>query len=587
MFIEDDFKNNEESIVEDSEPSGSKTPPQTTPQRPRLRDRSSLKQPERYECQVTEAEEFMALCCELEEPLTYTEAMTGDAAEKWQTAVKAELKALIENNTWEACKLPPDCKPIKAKWVFRIKRNKEGNPAKYKARLVAKGFLQRKRIDYKQTFAPVVRYESVRALLALAASRNYELGQLDITTAFLYAELDEEIFMELPEGCDKKQGNYCRLLKSLYGLKQSPRQWNRKFNDFLYKYNFIPSSADRCIYRGKVNDEEVLLALYVDDGLLAAKSKQTVGIVLERLKGDFRMTIGKADNYVGMEISRNPKTGEIFVGQSEYLKKVLEKFNMKDCKEGSVPMELHLSLSKNMGPTNKEEKEEMSKILYRQAVGSLMFAAVVSRPDIAYAVSCVSRFLDNPGREHWLAVKRILRYIKGTVDHGLLYKADDNYVLGYTDSDFSGCVDTRRSTSGYIFTKSGAAISWKSQLQANVNLSTTEAEYVASTEDAREAIWLRNLFDSMGDEADSVKLMIDNQSTIKWIQNIELHKRVKHIDVRFHFIREKAEEGIITVDYVRSADQLADILTKGLNKNPFSLLREKIGMIKWTDSFSE
>lgn len=293
--------------------------------------------------------------------------------------------------------LPFGRKSIKAKWVFKIKRNNNGDPIKYKARLVAKGYLQRKGIDYRETFAPVVRYESIRALLAVAASKDYELGQFDITTAFLYGDLDEEIFMELPEGCNTAQGDCCQLLKSLYGLKQSPRQWNKKFNEFLYQHNFKSNPADPCIFRGEVNGEEVLLALYVDDGLLAAKSKQTIDIVLKNLKKNFEITIGKADHYVGLQISRKRETKEIFVNQRAYLKKVVEKFGMKDCKGSSVPAEGRSRLSSEMSPTSKEEQEDMLAIPYRQAIGSLMFAAVVSRPDIAFSVANVSRFLEKQG----------------------------------------------------------------------------------------------------------------------------------------------------------------------------------------------
>lgn len=372
--------------------------------------------------------------------------------------------------------------------MFKIKRDNEGNPVKYKARLVAKGFMQRQGIDYREIFAPVARYESIRMFLALVASKDYELGQFDVTTAFLYGTLDEEIFMELPEGCDTRQGKYCRLLKTLYGLKQSPRQWNKSFNKFLSEYNFVPNQVDQCIYRGEINGEEVILALYVDDGILAAKSKRTVEIVLKNLKKNFKITVGRGDYYIGLEISRNRDAKEIFISQRGYLKKVIEKFGMKNCKESSVPAEVRSGLSNKMSPNSKEEQEEMSTVPYRQAVGSLMYAAVVSRPDITYAVSNVSRFLDKPGKEHWMAVKKILRYIRGTLEYGLLYKADNEYLRGYTDSDYAGCVDTRRSTSGFIFIKSGAGVSWMSQRQRIVALSTTEAEYVAATEGAKEVI---------------------------------------------------------------------------------------------------
>lgn len=532
-----------------------------------LRNRDKMRPIERFEANIVE---FM-------EPSSYNEALQSPEAEKWQDAIDEELSALAKNDTWSLVTLPSNRKTISARWTFKIKRDVTGEIARYKARLVAKGFQQRPGIDYNETFSPVVRYESVRVLLALAASRDYEIGQFDIKTAFLNGDLDEEIYMKIPEGVSAAEGLVCKLNKSLYGLKQSPRQWNKKFDEFLRAYDFRQSSADHCIYSGHYGESEILLALYVDDGLVMSNSKTTIDIVLRELRNQFEVTIGDCKLFAGLEIRRDRQSKKIVISQERYISRVLERFNMNETNPCATPVEVGLSLEK--GSSQSKETDMQISAPYRQAVGCLMFAAVVSRPDIMFAVSLVSRFVTDPKPIHWTAVKRIFRYLKGTMSEGIVYGGDKEDLIAFSDSDYAGCLDSRKSTSGYLFTLAGSAVTWSSQRQSIVALSTTEAEYVSACEAAKEAIWLRLLLSDVGVTLNGpTQMQLDNQGSIKLIENPAFHKRTKHIDVRYHFIREKYESGEIDIVYVNSKAQLADIFTKGLPRMRFQELRSAMGM---------
>lgn len=367
----------------------------------------------------------------------------GDAF-KWKDAINNELDATLSKNR----------KPISAHWIFTRKRNGQGDVIRYKARLVARRYSQPEGIDYTEIYAPVVRYESIQTLLAMAAINQMKIGQFDIKTDFLNGTLEEDIYIELPVGTGD-EGKIVKLQRSLYGLKQSPRQWNKRFKEFLKKFKFIASEADNCVYHGSINNEIVLLALYVDDGLLFAKSDLAINKVLEYLKKEFEVTVGKGDYFVGLEIQRSDK-GNVKITQKAYLTCVIDRFGMVDSKGYAVPAQLNNPL---VMLSNNEKDELMTKIPYREAVGSLMFAAVASRPDIMFAVANVSKFLTNPSREHWQAVKTILRYVKNTLGVGIEYrKIGETRLIGYSDSDYAGDVNTRKSTSGIVFTLAGGPI---------------------------------------------------------------------------------------------------------------------------------
>lgn len=299
---------------------------------------------------------------------------------------------LSKNSTWELVKRPKNRNVVGCRWVYKLKPNPSG-PI-FKAQLVAKGFSQREGIDYGETFSPVVRYDSILTILSIAAAEDLEMMQFDVKTAFLNGDLDEEIFMEAPKGLNMEEENMvCRLKKSLYGLKQASRLWNKKFTKFLSAFKMVQSKADPCVFSGHINGVRVVLLLYVDDGLVLSKDKNTIETVMNYLSDNFEMTRGSIGHYVGMEIHRNREKRTIFINQSAYIKKVVEKSNMKDSKHISTPADSYAIL-------NKSCEEGSVEFPYRQAIGSLMFAAIVTRPDISYAVGEVSRYMDNPKPPH-------------------------------------------------------------------------------------------------------------------------------------------------------------------------------------------
>lgn len=425
-------------------------------------------------------------------------------------------------------------------------------------------------------FSPVVRYESVRTLIALAAQRNLEIKHFDVKTAFLHGDLNEEIYMDVPEGVKAKKGQVCRLQKSLYGLKQASRQWNSKFNSFLKTFNFVQSNADSCVYKGCFKNTSLFLALYVDDGLLLAESREALDEMLNELRSNFEITEESSKFFAGMQIQRDRDKGAIFIHQSRYIERILARFGMIDAKPVRTPADPH-----SIASLSSASQTDNIDFPYREAIGSLMFLVQLTRPDLTYIVSFLSRFLTCPSNEHWCTVKRIFRYLRRTMNFGIRYQScnDDISLKGYSDADYAGDAMTRRSTTGYIFVISGGAVSWSSKRQRMVSLSTTEAEYVAASEASKELVWLRRLLNDVDCRCDKPSvLLVDNQSAIRLIKNPEFHKRTKHIDIRYHFVRERFTCGDLIVEYVSTNDQCADFLTKALCGERFDTLLNLIGM---------
>ncbi|KAH9771354.1 Integrase catalytic domain-containing protein [Citrus sinensis] len=453
-------------------------------------------------------------------PSTYREAVSNPESIQWKKAMNEEMQSLHKNETWELVTLPKEKKAIGCKWVYT---KKEGFPRKneirYKARLVAKGYAQKEGIDYNEVFSLVVKHSSIRILLAMVVQFDIELVQLDVITAFLHSDLEEEIYMTQPDGFKLQEGFFIYLL------------------------------------------------LYVDDMLIASKSKDEIEKLKTQLNQEFEMKdLGEAKKILGMEICRDRARGKVSLSQKQYLKKVLQQFGMTEqTKPVSTPLASHFKLSTQLSPSTDAEREYMLQVLYSNAVGSLMYAMVCTRPDISHAVGIVSRYMHNPGKGHWQTVKWILRYIQKTMDVGLLFERDDTLgqgVIGYVDYDYVGDLDKRRSTTGYVFTFAGGPISWKSTLQSTVALSTTEAEYMAITEAVKEAIWLQGLLENLGLTQEHINVYCDSQSAIHLTKNQVYHARTKHIDVRFHFVREIVDDGKILLQKIKTAENPADMLTK-------------------------
>lgn len=518
------------------------------------------------------------------EPSTYQEAISSEEASLWKLAIKEEYDSLIQNGTWVLASLPPGRTTIKNKWIFKIKAAHEGTAERYKARLVAKGYTQRFGIDYQETFAPVMKHSALRVIFAIVAALDLEMIQLDIKTAFLYGALNEEIYMEQPEGFIQpgKETEVCRLVKSIYGLKQAPRAWNTKFNEFLLKFGLVRSTADPFVYYRRQEEEMTIVAIFVDDGLVCSNKKENLTNMLEHLSTIFEMRSFLAHRFIGLDISRDRSKRQLYISQPQFIAKLLAKFNMDQCHPKLVPADPNTRLETFAIPTNKEEMTMMEAIPYREAVGGLLYIMVMSRPDIAYAVSQVAKFSQNPGPAHWKAVKRILAYLAGTASHGLSFSGNDiRTIVGYTDADYAGDTKTRRSISGFVFLLHGGPISWASKQQSCTSLSTTEAEFVAASEASKEAVWLIRLVNEiLGQDTAPIPLLCDNQSAIRLVCNPEFQQRTKHIDIKYHFIREQQEEGKINIQYVSTQDQLADIFTKPLPGPRYEDLRERIGVKK-------
>ena len=470
-------------------------------------------------------------------------------------------------------------KALHNKWVFRIKEEHDASK-RYKARLVVKGFQQKEGIDYTDIFSPVVKLITIRTVLGLVMKEDLHLQQMDVKTAFLHGDLDEEIYMQQPQGFEVKgkEKLVCKLQKSLYGLKQAPRQWYKKFDSFMKGNHFVRCEADHCCYIKKFDKSYIILLLYVDDMLIAGGSLSEINKLKKELSENFAMKdLGAAKQIIGMRIFRDKEV--LKLSQEDYVKKVLSRFNMYDAKPVTTPLASHFKLSKDQSPLTEKEREFMSTIPYASAIGSIMYAMVCTRPDIAHAVGVVSRFMSNPGRQHWEAVKWILRYLKGSMGLALCFRKSDMGLEGYVDADNGGDVDSRKSTTGYVYTLGGTAISWVSKLQKIVALSSCEAEYVAVTEAAKEMMWLQSFLRELGQDYDGSMLHCDSQSAIHLAKNPVYHSRTKHIQVRYHFIRSALEDGVLLLEKILGSENTVHILTKAVTNEKLKLCTASVGLL--------
>ncbi|GJR08587.1 retrovirus-related pol polyprotein from transposon TNT 1-94 [Tanacetum coccineum] len=516
------------------------------------------------------------------EPSTLQEAQNNPDVSFWKEAMQEEIEALHKNKTWEMVPLPGGRKPIGNKWVYKIKKNGDDQVERYRARLVVKGYAQKEGIDFNEIFSPVVRMITVRVVLALCATYDLHLEQLDVKTAFLHGNLEEEIYMLQPEGFEQKgkENLVCRLNKSLYGLKQAPRCWYKRFDSFIIGLGYNRLHADPCAYFKRFgNNDFVILLLYVDDMLVACPNKDRISKLKALLTREFEMKdLGPANKILGMQIHRDRVSRKIWLSQKSYVKKILQRFNMQDCKPISTPFPTNIKLSSKMSPSSEKERMEMSRVSYASAVGGLMFAMICTRPDIAHAVGVVSWYMAKPGKKHWEAVKKILRYIKGTSDVALCYGESGLTVKGYVDSDYAGDLDGSKSTTGYVFTLSGGTVSWVPKLQSVVAMSTTEAEYVAAAQASKEAVWLKMLLEELGYKQEKITLFCDNQSALYLARNPSFHSKTKHIRVLYHFVREKVEDGTVDMHKIHTNDNLADYMTKAINCDKFKWCRSSCGL---------
>lgn len=514
------------------------------------------------------------------EPVNFTEALK---ISEWRAAMEDELRSIERNHTWDLVQLPKNKKPISVKWVFKLKLDPEGRIVKHKARLVARGFLQKQGVDYTEIFAPVARHETVRVIVSLASNKGWSLTHLDVKSAFLNGALEETVFVTQPPGfeLEGKEEMVYKLNKALYGLKQAPRAWNRRIDAYLAQLGFKRCVVEHGVYVMLKEDNKVLMVcLYVDDLLVTGNHTTEIDNFTSLMMSEFEMTnLGKLSYFLGLEFLWTEYG--IVMHQRKYAGEILKRFGMEDCNVAITPAETNQKLE------DKPEEEGVDPTGYKQLVGSLRYLCN-SRPDICYAVGVLSKFMNRPKKSHFLAAKRVLRYVKGTMQYGVMFPSSvdgaEMKLIGYSDADWCGDRTDRRSTSGYLFKFGGAAVSWSSKKQPVTALSSCEAEYISGSFAACQAIWLKSLLDELKCEVQMpLSLLIDNKSAISLAKNPVSHGRSKHIETRFHFIREQVNNGVLKLIYCPTEDQLADLLTKAVKPDRFIKLREEIGVICFED----
>jgi reverse transcriptase-like protein len=504
----------------------------------------------------------------------------SDDKSKWIEAMNDEMKSLMENHTYDVVELPKGKRALKNRWVYRLKHDEKSMVPRYKARLVVKGFSQRKGVDFDEIFSPVVKMASIGVVLGLAASLDLEIEQMDVKTAFLHGDLDEEIYMEQPEGF-KEQGKenfVCRLRKSLYGLKQAPRQWYKKFESVVKSFGYKRTNSDHCVFVQKFSEDDfIMLLLYVDDMLIVGQSASRINSLKQELSKYFAMKdLGPARQILGMEITRDRAGRKLWLSQKKYVEKVLRRFRMDGAKPVSTPLASHFKFD-TKSSDDVSGNDDMKNIPYASVVGSLMYAMVCTRPDLAHAVSVVSRYLSNPRMVHWHAVKWILRYLRGTTDLSLCFGSREPFLVCYSDADLAG--DTsRKSTSGYLTTFAGGAVSWKSRLQKCISMSTMEAEYVAASEAGKELVWMKRFLRELHFNQERFVLLCDSQCAIDLSKNPSSHDRAKHIDIRYHWIRDALESKLFALEKVHTDVNASDMLTKVLPRSKFEFCRDVAGL---------
>jgi hypothetical protein len=508
------------------------------------------------------------------EPQTFAQAVDHQV---WREAMVEEYDSIVRNDVWDVVPRPVGKSVVTSRWLYKTKIAADGSVEKHKARFVARGFSQIEGVDYDETFAPVARYTSIRTIIAIAAEMGWRIHQMDVKTAFLNGFIEEEVYIEQPQGFEvsDRETHVCLLRKALYGLKQAPRAWYSRIDTYLLQMGFEKSDADPNLYFIIRGEDTLILILYVDD-LFITGAEDLIADCKLGLASEFEMSdIGLMHYFLGMEVWQ--EEGHIFLGQGKYAADILSRFQMEDCRPMSTPM------ITNWKKLSASDSQLVDATVYRQLIGSLMYL-VNTRPDICFAVNTLSQYMVEPRSVHMVGAKHVLRYVAGTVDFGLDYvRGDGVSLVGYTDSDWAGCAADRKSTSGCCFSLGSGLVSWFSRKQKSVALSSAEAEYMAASQASCEAIWLRKMLVGLfGQEMAPTVIHCDNQSCIKLSENPVFHDRSKHIEIRYHFIRDWVQRGAVQLQYISTDDQVADILTKALPRGKHVFFRDKMGLVRNT-----
>jgi hypothetical protein len=513
---------------------------------------------------------------------------------EWSAAYDREIKSFVDNDILEFVPRKADMKVLSWRWIFKVKENMVTGDLTYKARGTLRGDHQVEGVDYNETFAPVARLKSLRLLLSIVCEQDLECDNMDVDTAFLYGEkqADEpDVYVSIPHGFPipshiQKSGvpHVGKLRRHVYGLKQAPRTWFRTLSEYMVVIGFVPCVHDPCLFVRRSNDRVCYIFVYVDDLVIAANTVDEMNVIKAELRNKWSMKdLGPLESILGIRVIRNRQNRTLTMSQEKYVDNLLIKFKLSDVKSVKTPLDPGCSLSKDMSPVTEEQKTLALKQPYRQVVGSLMYLMVCTRPDIAFAICQLSRYSSNHGSGHWSALMHVMRYVKGTKDLGITFRGNCGlYPCLFSDASYASDKDSRRSVSGYISYVGGGPVSWKSKLQSTTALSTCESEYIALCAAAQESVHLRWLFNELvpgvkeSAEAAPIVVYEDNKATIDISKNPCLHEKQKHVDVKYHFVRECVLERRIQVQYLRTDKMLADVLTKAVQVNTWMKLISKL-----------
>ncbi|KAK8942669.1 hypothetical protein KSP39_PZI009511 [Platanthera zijinensis] len=509
------------------------------------------------------------------EPKKFEEA-NSDAS--WILAMEEELNQFKRCKVWTLVPRPKHKNVIGTKWVYRNKMDEDGTIIKNKARLVAKGYRQEEGIDFDQTYAPVARLEAIRLFLAYAALKGFTVYQMDVKSAFLNGNIKEEVYVEQPPGfVDSTFPNYVYLLqKALYGLKQAPRAWYETLSTFLLENKFTRGKIDKTLFLREIKGKILLVQIYVDDIIFGSTDNNLCKKFSKLMQGKFEMSsMGELKYFLGLQVKQSEDG--IFISQTKFTKELLKKFGMENATSMRTPMASAMSLDKD------EKGKPFDETKYRSIIGSLLYLTA-SRPDIMFSTCVCARFQVNSKESHYIAAKRILRYLKGTPNLGLWYpRSNDSELIGFSDADFAGSKDDRKSTSGTCQFLGRRLISWSSKKQNCVVISTAESEYISAGSCCAQLLWIKNQFEDYNMKFQNIPLFCDSSSAIAIANNPVSHSRTKHIELRYHFIREHVENGDIDLQYVSTDRQVADIFTKPLDESKFSFFKTELGLLNKED----
>lgn len=510
---------------------------------------------------------------------TLKEALAGPDAIHWNEAIRKELEGLEAMGTWKIVDRPAHTNVVGSKMILKVKTDADQIPVKYKARFVAQGFSQKEGVDFEEIFAPVAPIDTIRCLLAVAAVKDWEVDSVDVVQAYLNSTLHHDVYLKPPDGSKVPPDKVYKLVKGLYGLKQSGREWNVELDRHLRRLGFMGLSSAPCVYVKGKDDQMVVITAYVDDMLIISPSRKLVDQAKQAIHSQWKIEDkGEVDEFLGIKITRNRKEGIIDLDQSAYIRRMAKEWLPNDDKSWT-PMSDYLQVDEK-----DETLGEAAKSKYQKLTGMLLWLANTVRPDICFAVGSLARFMSRPSQTHMNAAIKTLKYLNQTAEHVLrlgFAKDMEKPVVTYTDANWASDKATnRKSTSGSLTTVFGSPVGWRSHVQKCVALSAVEAEFVAASEAAREALFFKYLIENLGFKISKPRILTDNTGCIRVSKDPAQHWKLKHIDTRYQFIRDHVREGSLEIKYIGTRENLADIFTKPTPRPLLALSCARTGIIR-------